>query len=284
MLGQIINGLAAGGGYALAAVGLSYTIGISRVMNFAYGTFYMLGAFLVAWLLGSALGAGYVVAVLLALVGIAVLGYGFARIAVLPVIEVSENAVMIATLASSIALTNVALLLFGGQVSFIASPFADRAYEIGGASLSQQAIIAFVAAPLVTAAIIAFMRRTTAGTRIRATAQNPALAAATGVDTIRVYLVAVIIGVVLAALAGALYGPVSIISVFSGDQMLLKAFTVAALAGMGQLWGAVVVGVGMGLAQSLFSAYVSAAYAPAFIYAVLIVALLFFPRGIFRGD
>jgi branched-chain amino acid transport system permease protein len=283
VFGYVVNGLAAGGGYALAGVGLSFTIGVARVLNFAFGSFYMLGAYLVAYLTGTAVGLPYVLACIVMLAGVLVLAYGFGRTAVLPIVGASESAVMIATLAVSLIITNVALLLFGSDVTFIRSPFESTVYHVGDARVSQQSIVALIAAPLVTVALVSFLRHTLLGARIRATAQNPTLAGATGISTGSVYLTAVVIGVMLAALAGALYGPTTVIDVFGGDAMLLKAFTVAALAGMGQLWGAAIVGVAMGIAESVFSGYVTPAYAEAFIFGLLVVTLLFFPQGVFRG-
>ncbi len=283
MLGYVVNGLAAGGGYALAGVGLSFTIGVARVLNFAFGSFYMLGAYLVAYLTGTAVGFGYVLACIVMLAGVVVLAYVFGRTAVLPLVGASETAVMIATLAVSLIITNVALLLFGSDVTFIRSPFESTVYNVGDARVSQQSIIALIAAPLVTVALVSFLRHTLLGARIRATAQNPTLAGATGISTGSVYMTAVVIGVMLAALAGALYGPTTVIDVFGGDAMLLKAFTVAALAGMGQLWGAAIIGVAMGIAESVFSGYVTPAYAEAFIFGLLVLTLLCFPQGVFRG-
>ncbi|MCU1480690.1 MAG: hypothetical protein JWQ19_1476 [Subtercola sp.] len=284
LYGYLLNGLAAGGGYALVGVGLSFTIGTARVFNFAYGTMYMIATLLVAFFAGSALGQGYLLACLIMIAIMAVLAFVFARIAVLPVINVSESAVMISTLAISLLLANLAQLVFGSQAQFIEGSFAKQVLHLGDALISTQAIIALVAAPIATLALVMFMRRTSTGLQIRATAQNPALAEATGVNTNTTFTIAVVIGIVLAALAGALYGPTSTVDAFSGDAILLKAFTVAALAGMGRLWGAVIVGVGMGVAESLFSGYASPAFASAFIYALLIVTLLFFPKGVFKGE
>jgi branched-chain amino acid transport system permease protein len=283
LLAYVLNGLAAGGGYALAGVGLSYTIGISRVMNFAFGSFYMLGAFLVAYIMEKALGVGYVLACGAMLAAIVAIGYVFGRVAVLPIVRVSEDAVMVATLAISLIFTNVALLTFGSEARFIRSPFQEISFAVSGTYVTVQAIFALMAAPLVTGILVAFMRRTTMGTRIRATAQNPQLAAATGVKTSSVYLTAVVIGVALAGLAGALFAPTTVIDINVGNPLLLKAFTVAALAGMGHLWGATFVGIAMGVAESVFSGYVSPAYAETFIFGLLIVTLLFFPRGLFKG-
>lgn len=284
MIGYIASGLAAGGGYALAGVGFSYTIGVSKVLNFAYGSFYMLGALLTGWLIGSGFGTGYLVSSLIVLLGVLVIGAVFTVVAVLPVVRRNETAVMIATLAASLIITNVALLLLGSGARFINSPYSNTTYLLGSGTVSQQAIITLVAAPVVTGALVLFTRRTTAGLRVRATAQDAVLASSTGIRTLNVFLAAVLIGVLLSALTGVLYGPTTVVDVFSGDAFLLKAFTVAALAGMGRLWGAVVVGIGLGILEAVFAGYISPAYATAFIYGVLIICLLFFPKGLFRGN
>lgn len=283
MIGFLVGGIAAGGGYALAGVGFSYTIGVARVLNFAYGAFYMLAALLTGWLMGSRLSANYVSALLIALVTVIAIGIVFSLVAVAPVVQRNETAVMISTLAASIIIANLGQQFFGTGASFIDSPFTDKIYHIGDGTVTQQALITLAAAPLITGALILFTRRTTPGLRIQATAQDAPLASVTGVRTKWILLSAVLVGIFLAALAGVLYGPTTVVDVHSGDAFLLKAFTVAALAGMGRLWGAVIVGIGIGLAESMFSGYFSPAYATAFIYAVLIICLIFFPRGFFRG-
>jgi branched-chain amino acid transport system permease protein len=283
MVSYIVNGLAAGGGYALVAVGLSYTIGVARVMNFAFGGFYMLGAFLVSYFAGGSLGIPYVLACVLMVPAMVVIAVVFGRVAVLPVVRVSEEAVMVATLAVSVILTNLALQIFGTEERYIDSPFNNTTFKIEHTHISLQAIIALVAAPVLTGALWLFMRRTTMGTRIRATAQDPELAATTSVNISAVYMTAIVIGVVLAAIAGALYAPTTVLDTNIGNSLLLKAFTVAALAGLGNLWGATAVGILLGIGESVFAGYVDPGYANAFVFGVLIITLLFFPRGIFGG-
>jgi branched-chain amino acid transport system permease protein len=284
MIGQIINGLIAGGGYALAAVGLTYTLGISRVMNFAYGVIFILGAVIANWLVGGRVNVTYGVAVIL--VVLIAIGFGllFARLAVLPVINAGETAVMIMTLGIGVMLTNAALWKFGGQVSVGQSSLSVHAYRVQGAVVTQQHLLTFATAVAVTAGLVVFMRYTLAGTRIRAVAQNAPVARVTGMSTVWTYTIAIVIGVVLAALTGALFAPGNVVSVFGGDQILLKAFTIAALAGMGQIVGAFAVGIAFGVAESLLTAYATSNYTPAVLYLMLVVALLFFPRGLLRGD
>lgn len=282
MLDYILNGLASGAGYALVGVGLSYTIGVTRVFNFAYGVFYMLGAMLVAILMGDA-GVPYVLAILVMLVVVGVVSIVFARVAVLPLMAKDESSVMLATFAAGVLVTNLALWLFGSEVHFIDSPLNAWRFDTGTATVSAQTIVALIAVVVLTASVTSFMKRTSLGARIRAVAQNPGLASATGVNTPAMILIAVVVGVLFAAVAGALYGPSTVVNVFSGDTMLLKAFAIAALAGMGQLWGAAAVGVVIGISENLFGGYIAGSYTDAFTFGLLLAALMFFPGGVFNG-
>jgi branched-chain amino acid transport system permease protein len=284
VIGQLINGLTAGGGYALAAVGLTYTLGIARVMNFAYGVIFVLGAVIANSLIGGKTQVLYGLAVVLVVVFAIGFGLVFARVAVLPVINAGETAVMIMTLGVGVMLTNAALWKFGGQVTVGESSLSKHVYLVQGAVITQQDILTFATALFVTVGLVAFMRYTLPGTRIRAVAQNAVVARVTGMSTSSTYTIAIVIGVVLAALTGALFAPGNVVSVFAGDSILLKAFTIAALAGMGQIVGAFVVGIGFGVAESLLTAYVTSNYTAAVLYLILVVTLLFFPRGLLRGE
>ena len=282
LFGQIVTGLVAGGGYAIVAVGLTYTLGLARVMNFAFGTLYMLAAFITATLMVR-LGIGYVFAGLLTLGAASLAGFLLSRSVVIPALRISDSAVMIATLGVGVALTNLAQVAFGADVTFVNAPFINTVYHIGSAAVTLQALIVLAAAPLVTFALSLMMRRTQIGRVIRATAEAPELAGATGVNVPRVQAVAVSIGVVLAAFAAFLYSPVGVISIHMGDEVLLKSFAISALAGIGRITGALFIGIAIGVFEALVSGYISTAWSSAAIYGVLVLTLLFYPRGIFRG-
>lgn len=282
LLGQTISGLVAGGGYAVVAVGLSYTLGLARVMNFAFGTFYMLAAFIVTFLMVKAALPFAVAGVAMLVVTIGI-GWVFGRVVVLPAMRISPAAVMIATLGTGVAMTNLAQAAFGADVAFISSPLMNVTYRIGSAALSLQAIVCVLAAPLLALGLTLFMNRTVLGQRIQATAEFPELASATGFNVPAIQVLAVVIGIALAAAAALLYAPVGVIYVLMGDEILLKAFAVTALAGVGRIWGALIVAFLIGIFEAWVGAFVSTAYSTAAIYGLLILALIFFPRGFFRG-
>lgn len=281
-IGQAITGLLAGGGYAVVAIGLSYTLGLARVMNFAFGTFYMLAAFVVSYLMTS-LGLHYVLAAVAAVALLAAVGWAFSHIVVIRAARISEAAVMIATLGASIAMTYAAQAYFGAATGFIAAPFAMQSTRIGLASVSYQSLLVLVLAPLITLALDVFMKQSQLGRQIRAVAESPSLAAATGVNIPVIQALAVTIGVAMGALAAVLYAPVGVIWVFMGDEILLKAFAIAALAGIGSLWGALIVSLGVGVFEAEVTAFLSSAYSTAAIYGVLIFMLIVRPKGLFHG-
>ena len=283
MLGHLINGIATGGGYALLAVGLTFTLGISRVFNFAYGSFYTVAAFTVSWLMGIGIVGGYPIAALIGIAMIVVIGIIFAAVAVLPVLKISQDAVMVATLAAGIAMTSAAQGIFGTQLQVIPSPLEEPTFIVDNTSFSPQTMLIVITGPIVALALSLFLKKTILGTRMRAVAISPTLAAATGVRTTGIAAASVVLGVVLAGLSAILTAPEKVIDISTGDAVLLSAFTAAALAGMGNLWGAVYVAFGLGIAESLFSSYVSSAYSEALIFGVLILTLIFRPKGLFGG-
>jgi branched-chain amino acid transport system permease protein len=282
ILGQIAVGLAAGGGYAVVAVGLSYTLGLARVMNFAFGTFYMLTAFVTAFLI-SQLGLAYLLAGVLGIAAILVVGTIFGFGIVLPAMRISDSSVMIATLGVAVILTNLAQYVFGAEVSFIATPLTDIHLRLAGASVNLQAVLCMIMAPVLTLALSSFMDFTVTGKRIRATAESPSLASATGLNVPMIQVLAVVIGILLAGAAAVLYAPVGVISVFMGDEVLLKAFAITALAGIGRIWGALGLAFVIGIFEALVGAFISTSYSTAAIYALLVVVFIFFPRGLFHG-
>lgn len=283
LLGQTVVGIVAGGGYAVVAIGLSYTLGLARVMNFAFGTFYMLAAFVAAFLITS-WSLPYLVAALLAIAAIVVLGIVFGRVIVLPSMRISPAAVMIATLGIGVVLTNLAQAVFGADVAYIDTPFAAMRVNLAGAVISAQSILCVAIAPILAYGLTLFMDRTLLGQRIRATAESPELASATGINVPSIQIIAVVIGIAMAAIAAMAYAPVGVIYVFMGDEILLKAFAVTALAGVGRIWGAMYLAFAIGIFEALVGAFVSTSYSTAAIYALLVVVLVFWPRGIFHGN
>ncbi len=282
LLEQIVNGLSNGAEFALVAVGLTYTLGLARIFNFAYGAFYTLAAFL-AISVATHSSIGYLGAVLLGLAGALVVGAFVAIVVVFPAIRRSDMTVMIATLGVSIAMANLGQKFFGSQIQSLPSPLIGLRFSIAGAAVNGQQVLALVATLLVTGALTIVLARTRLGWRLRAAGENRELAEASGINALLTYTVAVVIGIGIAAIAAVVYSPLSIVTTGTGDHVLLLAFAVIAIAGVGRLWGAVIVALGIGIFESLFVAYVNAGYADLIVYAFLVVLLVVRPRGLLGG-
>jgi branched-chain amino acid transport system permease protein len=281
-LSQLLNGIVTGSGYGIVAVGLTYTLGLARIFNFAYGTFYVFAAY-VAIKLSPVAAGGYVLASLIAVLAIATGGIIFAIVVVFPSIRRSDLAVMIATLGVDIALTNVGQKIFGANTEALNSPLTNHLIRLGGHKVSAQGILTVVASFALTGFLSWFILKTRRGTQLRAAAEHSELAAASGINVSVNYILAVVIGIVVAALGAVLYAPLTVVTSSSGNDILLISFAVIALAGVGQLWGALAVGFGVGIFESLFVGYVNSTYPDVVVYLLLILVLLVRPRGLFRG-
>lgn len=281
-LSQLLNGIVTGSGYGIVAVGLTYTLGLARIFNFAYGTFYVFAAYIAIRLSPVSVG-GYLLAALIAVVAVAAGGIVFAIAVVFPSIRRSDLAVMIATLGVDIALTNVGQKIFGANTEALNSPLTGDIIRLGGQKISAQGILTIVAAIVLTGVLSWFILKTRRGTQLRAAAEQPELAAASGMNISANYILAVVIGIVISALGAVLYAPLTVVTSSSGNDILLISFAIIALAGVGQLWGALAVGFGVGIFESLFVGYVNSTYPDVVVYLLLILVLLVRPRGLFHG-
>ncbi|KPL53522.1 branched-chain amino acid ABC transporter permease [Prosthecomicrobium hirschii] len=277
---QLANGVVNGMNYVLISTGLTLVFGVLRVINFAHGEFYMLGAFLTYFAM-SALGIGYLPAVLLATVAVGALGILVNRLFFWPLRKEHEFTVLLSSLGLALLVTHGAELGFGHDPKYLNSPFTDDILEVGTIVLTQQRVLIFAAAVLVLAATYAAIRWTTFGRMMRATAQNPEGAALTGVDIRFVHTITFVLACGLAGLAGALVGPVAMIFPTVGSWAVLKGFIVVILGGLGSVPGALVGGLTLGVVEALAGGYVSLGFMEAIGYAIIILVLLWRPQGLF---
>lgn len=277
---QLANGVVNGMNYVLISTGLTLVFGVLRVINFAHGEFYMLGAFLTYFSM-SALGIGYLPAVLLATVAVGALGILVNRLFFWPLRKEHEFTVLLSSLGLALLVTHGAELGFGHDPKYLNSPFTDDILEVGTVVLTQQRVLIFAAAVLVLAATYAAIRWTTFGRMMRATAQNPEGAALTGVDIRFVHTITFVLACGLAGLAGALVGPVAMIFPTVGSWAVLKGFIVVILGGLGSVPGALVGGLTLGVVEALAGGYVSLGFMEAIGYAIIILVLLWRPQGLF---
>jgi branched-chain amino acid transport system permease protein len=278
---QVLNGATIGIMYALAAVGLTLTFGILRVINFAHGEFYMLGAFVTYTLLVVA-EIPYVQAVVLAVLTACALGLLAERLTVRPLRGRHHFTVVLATLGLSVFLQNGALAVWGPDPREIALPW-DGAMLVGGLIISRMRLVALAAGVVLIAALTLFIRYTRVGMAMRAVARNPDAAALMGVNVPRIYGLTFSMGAGLAAVSGGLLGAIFTIEPTMGEWAVIKAFSVVIMGGLGSVPGAVAGGLLLGVAESLSVGYLpgGVGYRDGIAYAMIILVLLLRPQGLF---
>ena len=295
LLQQIVNGLVQGSVYALVALGYTMVYGILGLINFAHGEVVMIGAMIAMTVLQALLTATMapVLAVLLSLLAaMAVcmaLGYGIERIAYRPLRNAPRLAPLITAIGVSIVLQNVAMMIWGREYHSFPLPFNSASHQLAGAIVNDVQIAIVIIALLIMSALMWLVHRTRMGRAMRAVSENPAAAALMGVDINRVISVTFMLGSALAAVAGfmvsANYG---IVHYYMGFMLGLKAFTAAVLGGIGNLRGAMLGGVLLGLIESLGAGYIGditggflgSNYQDVFAFFVLIAVLILRPSGL----
>lgn len=280
-LQQVLNGLANGMGYVLIAMGLTLVFGVLRIVNFAHGEFYMLGAYMTYYSL-KLLGLGYVPSLVLATVAVAGAGILANRFFFEPLKKEHEFTILLSSLGLALLMTNLAEAVFGADPKYMDTPYSDEMLHLGDITVTQQRVAVIVVASLLIAATYWFIRYTRLGKMMQATAQEPAGAALSGINTRFVHAYTFALACALAALAGALVGPTAMLFPTVGDWAVLKGFIVVVMGGLGSVTGALFGGLILGVAESLGGGYISMGFKEAIGYAIIILVLLWRPNGLFN--
>jgi branched-chain amino acid transport system permease protein len=273
----VLNGLVIGTMYMLMAVGFTLVFGIMRVVNFAHGEFYMLGAFIgfftyVQWEMP------FVVCLAIAALTIGILGMLVERALIQP-FRSDEMSGMIATLAMSVIIQNAAVMLWG-PVPRAMPDIVAGTVAIGPFSFPWSRLVVIAAASLIFILFWLFMQRTRLGRAMRAVAQDMETALIQGIRVNYIYPLAFGMSVALAAMAGVLMGPVFSVSPFVGLTPMLKAFVVVILGGLGSVPGAVVGGLLLGMIESFTATLFGSLVADILQLLLVILILLVRPSGL----
>lgn len=294
---QLINGLVLGSVYALVALGYTMVYGILELINFAHGEVTMFGAMIALAVISALTGAGVdlpgvVVALLGLLAAIPVcmaLGYTIERVAYRPLRHAPRLAPLITAIGVSIVLQNIAMLIWGRQYISFPPILPQGHHTLLGARITDVQIVILITSVLLMLALTLLVQRTRLGRAMRATAQSPQLAGLMGVNANTVISLTFIIGSALAAVAGvmvsAYYG---LAHYYMGFLLGLKAFSAAVLGGIGNLAGAMLGGLLLGVIESLGAGYIGditggflgSNYQDVFAFFVLIVVLIVRPSGL----
>src|SRR5213594_192889 len=272
LLQHLLNGLVLGGTYALLGIGLT--------LIFAHGEFYTLGAYVSFAALALA-GLDFFVALLAAIVVGAALGWLCEVTLLRPLRNESIDTTMLVMIGVWIAMQNGELLVWGGVAKSIPHPYPTAPLVMGPVAIAPLRIIVLVLAVGLIASSWLLIHQTKLGRAMRATFQDRDTAALMGVSIGRVHAATFAFGSALASAAGALLGPVFLAYPSMGDLASLKAFSVVILGGLGNLTGATVGGLLLGIAEELGAGYISSGYRDAVGFVIIIMVLLLRPSGLF---
>jgi len=276
----IITGLAVGGTYALAAVGVSLVFGVLNIVNFGHGAAFAVGAYLALVLL-KALGMNIVLAFAIATGGAYLIGWVIERTAVRPLRDAPLLMPLITTLGLGIFLENLIQFIFGPETQPFPTRVSHEPFHFAGATVSLWELITMLVTVVSIGALHVFLHRTSFGTAVRAIAEDRRTAALLGINVDRLILVTFCISSALGGLAGilgaALYNAVH---PTMGSAAMLKAFAASVLGGMEIMSGAILGGLLLGVAESLGSVYISSAWRDGIALMALVVVLLFKPTGL----
>jgi branched-chain amino acid transport system permease protein len=283
-LQYLVNGIVVGSTYALVAVGLTLIFGILGVVNFAHGEFYMLGAYAGITAV-TVFHMPFIVAVLVVLVVSALMGWGAELILHRPLKNRDATNSIISSFGLAVVLQNAALIVLGPQPVLLQTELSNIPVEMGPVFLPLQRLMMPIATVILIAALYAILRFTWTGRSLRAMAQHGTVARLCGVRVKRVAVVTFMVGAALAGVAGFLMSSVYMVHPLVGNMIVLKAFTVVILGGMGQVGGAAAAGLLLGISESMTSAYLDNGLRDIVGFVFVIAVLLLRPNGLFgRGS
>jgi len=281
LLQQIVNGIALGSIYALIALGYTMVYGIIRLINFAHGEIYMIGAF-VGYFALTTFGLPFWVSLLLAMIIPALLGVIIERVAYRPLRNSPSITVLITAIGVSLLLQNLAMLWFSPDPRPFPQVFSNVPFDVAGIRITFPQVIVLITSVVLMIGLNFMVQKTKVGKAMRAVSQDMEAAKLMGIDTNKIISATFAIGSALAGAAGVMVGVIyPRIQPLMGTMPGLKAFVAAVFGGIGSIPGAMLGGIIMGLTESLVTAYLSSTWRDAIAFSLLIIILLVKPSGIF---
>ena len=286
VLEQVVNGLMIGSIYVLIALGMVLIYGVMHVLNFAHGVLFMVGGYLCHFFF-TRLTESYAAAVLLSMAALAAIGVAIERGVFRPLQGNLRNQV-IASLGLILGIENLVIALWGPNALQMRTPATEHLISLGELRFPLQHLMVIAITAMVVAAMFAFLKWSKLGTALRATSQDRNAAMVVGIPVEKLDIASFALGTALAALGGALVGPLFLIFPQMGDAPMVKGLAGILLGGMGSVPGAVIGGLIIGIAESVSTLFLPTDYRDSIAFAVMVMILLVRPRGLFgvrvRGE
>lgn len=277
----LVNGLLIGGVYAVVSIGLTLVFGVMSIVNFAQAEFLMVGMF-VGFFCWKFFGMDPMLGAIVAFAVVFLLGMLVQRFLIERVIRAPEVAQIFLTVGLLIAMENGALLAFGSEFRSVRVSYQTSALEFGGLIIGVPYLLAFGISLVAGVLLWAFMKFTWLGQAMRATAQDSAAALSLGMDVRRIRQVAFGLGVGMTALGGAVILPYFTASPTVGGQFAVLMFTAVVLGGLGNVLGAVIGGLAVGVIQTVSTLVVPIQLQNLALFIVFILVLAFRPEGLLK--
>ena len=280
VLQLLFQGLGIGSVYALVALGFVLIFRATNVVNFAQGEFSMVAAFLMV-VFAVDLGWPYWLSFLVALAGMALLGALFNLGVYYPLRHRTYLPVIISTIGASILMANTTLALYGPQPQVLSGWFDTPGIQVGPVYMDSQYLLIMA----VTVALVAFQywffEHTLLGKKLQATSQDKEMASLLGIRVSAMIMITFVYSALLGGLAGILVAPILFVSIHMGGAIALKAFAATIIGGFGDVAGAIIGGLALGIIETFGAAYISVPYKDGFAFLILVLFLVFRPQGIF---
>lgn len=278
----LLNGIVLGSAYTLVALGVTLLFSIMHIVNFAHGELYMLGAY-ICWVIMTYVTGNYWIALVASMAIIFVLGLIIERLAFRPLYEKAHINMFIVSLGLVIVLQESATLIWTGFAKKLSTGYKS-VRSVGNIFITDERLIVIGVAVLLIIAALAFFRWAKAGKAMRAVAQNRTGAGMVGVNIDKISALAFAVGSAMASAAGSLLGPLFMLTPMMGGMVVMKAFVIIIIGGMGSIGGAIIGGYLLGIIESLFAGYAWSEWHAAVGFVLLILVLSFRPQGLFgRG-
>ncbi|EGP08415.1 high-affinity branched-chain amino acid transport system permease protein LivH (TC 3.A.1.4.1) [Bradyrhizobiaceae bacterium SG-6C] len=277
MLEILIYGAVSSAIYALLAVGFTLIFGVARILNLAHGSFYALGAY-AAYVFTSLLNFPLIIAAPLAVLLVAGFGVLMERYLVRP-LRASQLAVLMITLAVSLAVEQALFITFGSEYRNVPSFVAEK-ISIGGVDISGQRLLALVMSILVLLLLWLFIQRTRLGAAILAVSQDPEAAQYMGIPTNRIFSIVMAISAGTAAFAGVLVSPFLTVQPTMGLLPMVKAFAIVIVGGLGSIPGSIIAALILGYSETIVAYLVSTSWTELVSLVAVVITLMIRPSGI----
>jgi branched-chain amino acid transport system permease protein len=280
VLQQVINGAVLGSLYVLVALGLTLVYGVLVQINFAHADVVTLGAF-AAYFFVNGLGGNYLASVAVALAVGAALGWLMNATIFAPLRERGNELLpLIATIGVSVMLENAMLALFGPVPYAFESPYSNNVIRFAGTFITVQNVLIIAVSIATIALLYAFMKFTYMGKALRAVSQDRETAGLMGINPNQVVMLTFVIASALAGMAGAMLGPVLVLTPFAGTSVIVKAFAIVIIGGFGNVEGTILAGLLVGLIESFTTQYLDTGMIDIVVFGLLLLTLAVRPTGL----